>query len=463
MPDTLARGSRGPDVAELQAQLIEVGYGEYLQPFGIDGIYGSKTEAAVREWQNSCGFNEAADVGSAVIVEGCQVEFSGGSLYASHDATAPSSYSNYFLATVTKIMPGAGNPFELKSLDEALSGVWAREAQVTYRLPRNVSAQTWHSLRDSLNVDPPTIAPAITVVKDPQKEAIKQQAIKAGAGIAGSVLSHILSDDENKGKFDPMSLLSASGVTDLLENFNPLSGIVSVSQVVNLAKLWKNRKDVKKKLPGPGHIKLFIYNPVTDNFIIIPTTPNEISDDVSVTYNTVTPRGRSVGYVGYEKTENRKVSFSVRVFGEFLRDSKYDGEANRLPEFVDKVKALEYPNYPPGDNPVDSPRCYVSMYKGIIFTGVCTSVSVTWGGPIKEDAYAYADISFSFMQVSDAALQAVEVETQTADCIPMPMRPEPPKNPLDDFVGPPAPELPVEPPELPEFAPPPELPSFSYP
>ena len=49
----LQSGSRGDEVKELQTQLNELGY----DTGGIDGIYGGKTEAAVRAFQEAHGAN----------------------------------------------------------------------------------------------------------------------------------------------------------------------------------------------------------------------------------------------------------------------------------------------------------------------------------------------------------------------------------------------------------------------
>ena len=46
---TLRRGDKGPYVVELQTDLVRLGYG--IGPCGIDGDYGSATQAAVRQFQ----------------------------------------------------------------------------------------------------------------------------------------------------------------------------------------------------------------------------------------------------------------------------------------------------------------------------------------------------------------------------------------------------------------------------
>ena len=48
---TIRRGSSGPDVVECQQDLIKLGYD--LSPYGADGKFGAKTEAAVKSFQST--------------------------------------------------------------------------------------------------------------------------------------------------------------------------------------------------------------------------------------------------------------------------------------------------------------------------------------------------------------------------------------------------------------------------
>ena len=48
---TIRRGSTGPDVVECQEDLIQLNYD--LSPYGADGKFGAKTEAAVKSFQST--------------------------------------------------------------------------------------------------------------------------------------------------------------------------------------------------------------------------------------------------------------------------------------------------------------------------------------------------------------------------------------------------------------------------
>ncbi|NLI91175.1 MAG: spore cortex-lytic enzyme [Peptococcaceae bacterium] len=62
---TLARGSRGPEVAELQKRLSRLGY--VVGP--IDGIYGTKTQARVKLFQKEHGLPADGIAGPRTIAE----------------------------------------------------------------------------------------------------------------------------------------------------------------------------------------------------------------------------------------------------------------------------------------------------------------------------------------------------------------------------------------------------------
>jgi putative chitinase len=69
-PSTLRQGSRGEDVAQQQRQLKAAGF----NPGRVDGIFGPKTEAAVKAFQSTRGLNSDGIIGSKT-----RDAFSGGS------------------------------------------------------------------------------------------------------------------------------------------------------------------------------------------------------------------------------------------------------------------------------------------------------------------------------------------------------------------------------------------------
>jgi len=63
----LKKGSVGPDVRKLQQDLTTLGYGSYLEPWGVDGIFGSATERAVIAFQNDQGLDQDGIAGPITL------------------------------------------------------------------------------------------------------------------------------------------------------------------------------------------------------------------------------------------------------------------------------------------------------------------------------------------------------------------------------------------------------------
>jgi peptidoglycan hydrolase-like protein with peptidoglycan-binding domain len=94
---TLRRGSRGPDVVKLQQQLSAAGF----NPGAADGIFGAKTDAAVRAFQTARGLAVDGIVGPktwAALASGGQPSGQGGrgvSIHIGLNAVDPDQYGGW--------------------------------------------------------------------------------------------------------------------------------------------------------------------------------------------------------------------------------------------------------------------------------------------------------------------------------------------------------------------------------
>ena len=79
---TLRRGDSGPEVVECQEDLIRLGYD--LSPYGADGKFGKKTEAAVKQFQTNSGLKADGIVGPKTWEALDNAVTPGGSLYTVH-------------------------------------------------------------------------------------------------------------------------------------------------------------------------------------------------------------------------------------------------------------------------------------------------------------------------------------------------------------------------------------------
>ena len=70
----LRKGSRGVYVTYVQSKLVQLGYD--IGKSGADGIFGAKTEEAVKKFQKDCGLSEDGVVGQATYaaIEGGQIQ-----------------------------------------------------------------------------------------------------------------------------------------------------------------------------------------------------------------------------------------------------------------------------------------------------------------------------------------------------------------------------------------------------
>lgn len=350
MPKTLSMGSKGPEVEELQRQLINLGYGSLLLA-GVNGSFDSYTAEALERYKRDRGILEVqpspleqvtqeqqmrslvrANVSDLQV--GQEYQFTGGPVYKSSDAKSPAANRGASKVKVTIINTKYG-PHSVHAISQDCKYGspnyvygWTDPSCYTANNPPKADANTWANMRSDQKVDIPKVeVPTVDVA-------------------------------QTNAQGDPTGL--------------------------------------------------FIMNLVTGTRIDLPATPQEITDNVTVNYESETPRGRSIGYTGYTSTENKVVGFTVRLFGELINNPITGDHGNALPEIVNKLKGLEYPKYVSGV--VIPPNCYVNMYKGIRFSALCTSVDVVWGGPIKLGAYAYADVTMQFRNTRDVPYQVVEVE-----------------------------------------------------
>jgi len=63
--EVLKKGAKGPKVKSLQEDLIKLGYGKMLEPWGADGSFGAATEATVKALQEDNKLAVDGSVGKA--------------------------------------------------------------------------------------------------------------------------------------------------------------------------------------------------------------------------------------------------------------------------------------------------------------------------------------------------------------------------------------------------------------
>lgn len=129
--------------------------------------------------------------------------------------------------------------------------------------------------------------------------------------------------------------------------------------------------------------------------------PEGLSDSASASFEPAEIRGRSNQLQGYSSTESRTISFSY----EFHEELEPEG----LLTLVARIKALEYPGYA---SVVEPPKCYLRLGNAVRGTFICNSADVSYpeNGGTRDDYFLKADVSFSFIETSDFARSAAEIE-----------------------------------------------------
>lgn len=172
MPSTLTLGSKGEEVSELQRQLTQLGFGSYLDPYGVDGSFGETTRNAVEAFQKSVGITET-QVGTDAEI-GTVCTFLGGPVYKASTDTKPAVNRKRAKCTLTIVNKTTKykvlHPLHLIYLkgEDKVYG-WVDSANVEFA-GAICGPKTWEALRKALNPDPP--APVIEKEEPPQEEPL---------------------------------------------------------------------------------------------------------------------------------------------------------------------------------------------------------------------------------------------------------------------------------------------------
>lgn len=147
----------------------------------------------------------------------------------------------------------------------------------------------------------------------------------------------------------------------------------------------------------------------------LPTLPNGVSESISLNTQDQQIVARSAPIVSYISTGARVVSFTIALSDQYMPVNASTGKQYSLHEYIDALKSLEYPNYL--SNEIVVPQVVLKV-ANIKLKGICTSVSVTWGGPVSNALYGQgssgtftrADVSLSFKEVSNIVKGSIDIK-----------------------------------------------------
>lgn len=154
---------------------------------------------------------------------------------------------------------------------------------------------------------------------------------------------------------------------------------------------------------------------IGDNILPLPTIPSSVSESIQANTSEQSIVARSAPIISYINTGARVISFTIAVADDYMPTRGKDGTQYTLHEYVDALKSLEYPNYK--TNEIVVPQCIVKV-ANVKLAGICTSVQITWNGPLSnavykgasKGTYSRADISLQFKEVSNTVKGSIEIK-----------------------------------------------------
>lgn len=160
----------------------------------------------------------------------------------------------------------------------------------------------------------------------------------------------------------------------------------------------------------------YIYLYHIDQFIVIPTFPDSLNDQVGVTYNSSTPMARSAPIYSYSHSGPRSLQINLDLHRDMMHQINYQVSNATIAtgdDYVDTliklVQAAALPAYGASEKMVDPPMVAVRFGNDIFIKGVVTgSVGVTYQSPIlANEKYAHVSVSFNIEEVDPYDAQTV--------------------------------------------------------
>lgn len=140
--------------------------------------------------------------------------------------------------------------------------------------------------------------------------------------------------------------------------------------------------------PAYGKCKVIIGSTVLN----MPCYPDSVSDSTDVSYNTSSILGRSEPYSTYNNSGPRTISFTFNMHREMT------GNEAEIEQIVRYIESAVYPNYNSNVAPI---RVQVYIGKTIYISGIMTSETTDWSGPIDDtDKYNLVNVSFTIQETT---------------------------------------------------------------
>lgn len=163
----------------------------------------------------------------------------------------------------------------------------------------------------------------------------------------------------------------------------------------------------------------YIYLYHTDTLLILPTYPEEITDNSSASFATTFPLTRSAPIYSYQYSGPRSMMIALNMHREMMNQVNYglstaflDPGDDYVDALVKQIQAAVLPNYAASSKMVDPPMVAIRFGEDVYCKGVINgTIGVQYALPIlKNGKYAQANVSFTISEVEPYdAIMAMEV------------------------------------------------------
>ena len=154
-------------------------------------------------------------------------------------------------------------------------------------------------------------------------------------------------------------------------------------------------------------IENYVYLYHTDTLILIPSYPQQINDNMNVSYQSTTPLARTAPMYSYSGSGPRTLQITLNLHRDMMNNLNYKNSKINLDigdDYVDtmikQLQAAALPEYSMKDKMINPPIVAVRFGDDIFCKGVVSGgVSLSYSIPIIEDKYGnskYAIVNVTF-------------------------------------------------------------------
>lgn len=164
-------------------------------------------------------------------------------------------------------------------------------------------------------------------------------------------------------------------------------------------------------------IENYIYLYHIDKFIILPSWPETIRDNLQATFSSANPLARSAPIYSYSSSGPRTMEVSLSLHRDMMTQINYQNSNIDLElgdDYIDtmikQIQAIALPKYSVSEKMVNPPMVALRFGNEIYIKGVVQGgISITYSGPLLENnKYAIVEISFNVTEVDPYDAETIQ-------------------------------------------------------